>query len=207
MIVNKSQDLGLLGELENASASMFVPFVGYLFTCDQSSSTRYGYYNNLERASRIKAYKQIVSKNYLSGRRPSEKENESDEELEDEEELDEEDEEENGEAKAQDKQTVCSSRSDNDLRVKKSVTFLAHVVEHKKQNSLSPSSTVTTESSSNTPTTNLSKTSPFYDHNYANSSPAPLLQYNSLIAMLKSSKLPKQEAGNYLKRINCILFM
>lgn len=43
------------------AASMFVPFVGYLFTCDQGSCTRYCYYNGLEKRRKMKLYKQLTS--------------------------------------------------------------------------------------------------------------------------------------------------
>ena len=46
---------------ENDTETMFVPFVGYLFTLDSGSSTRYNYYNNLERYRAIKSYRQILT--------------------------------------------------------------------------------------------------------------------------------------------------
>lgn len=57
----------------NSAASMFVPYVGYLFTCDHDSCTRYCYYNGLEKRRRVKIYKQLTRTkvNSSSGRRSS----------------------------------------------------------------------------------------------------------------------------------------
>ncbi len=59
----------------NISTSMFVPCVGYLFTCDLESTGRYCYYNNLERRRRVKTYKELTR---VPGSGESEYEEESD---------------------------------------------------------------------------------------------------------------------------------
>ncbi|RNA41186.1 hypothetical protein BpHYR1_036769 [Brachionus plicatilis] len=117
------------------SACMFVPFVGHLFSCDTDSSTRYIYYNNLEKSRLSKMYKQLTGQLY-------------------------EDEEENGEedeAKFGKSRQPEITKSDNDVRIKKAVKFKA-----------------------------VRRREPPHV-----SRPAPLLQYDTLIAMLKSSKEKK----------------
>lgn len=100
---------------QSKCAEMFVPFVGYLFTHDKKSATRYSYYNKLERTRCVRVFRELISN------APYEFYDEDDE--------DEEEEELNKNIRIQ--QGVSSSKSDNDLRVKKSVTFLAHVIEHR----------------------------------------------------------------------------
>jgi len=161
---------------------MFVPSVGYLFTYDRQSAQRYSYYNKLERCRRVRVYRELIN-----------------------EELDEEDEEEGDEDEAaknaseQCQQGVSASRSDNDLRVKKSVTFLAHVVEHK-QTHLRANSSGESSSTSSSAMTTPTAASPYHKPS-AVASEAPLLQYNALIAMLKSnsqqSRQSKEEARSY----------
>jgi len=123
---------------------MFVPSVGYLFTYDRQSAQRYSYYNKLERCRRVRVYRELIN-----------------------EELDEEDEEEGDEDEAaknaseQCQQGVSASRSDNDLRVKKSVTFLAHVVEHK-QTHLRANSSGESSSTSSSAMTTPTAASPYH---------------------------------------------
>jgi hypothetical protein len=152
------------------SIQMFVPYVGYLFTWDKESCNRYAYYKNLERNIRIKQYRKLVNN------------------VEDEDEDEDDDEEDVLEDTSSphhhhhlNEQSVKSSRSYNDLRVKKSVTFLAHIIESKKSKSISPSSTNTTGTLSTSSSSSSSTTT-------KQSSP-PLLQYNALIAMLKSNSI------------------
>ena len=133
---------------QTRSTTMFVPYVGYLFTCDKESSTRYCYYNNLEKNRKIRTYKQLTSTKV----KPEEFEDDDEEE-------------ESRKKKAGLENAPVISRSDNDLRLKKSVTFLAHLIEFKKKMSRPPTSTT-----------------------LATATPAPPLQYNALIAMLNSQK-------------------
>lgn len=135
------------------STMMFVPFVGYLFSCDLDSSTRYFYYNNLEKNRRNKIYKQLTN------------------------ELDTEDDEntteEEDERGVNHKKEIDMCKSDNDLRIKKVVKF--------KPVKLRQVQMVRKE--------------------------APLLQYDTLIAMLKSSKEKKPQPPtslNLVKNSNTI---
>jgi len=117
---------------------MFVPLVGYLFTYDKESAQRYSYYNKLERCRRVRIYRELTCE-YM------------------EEDDDEEDEEDEGykNGNIQNQQGVSASKSDNDLRVKKSVTFLAHVIEHRQVNLRTPQSSgesTSTSSAAITPT-------------------------------------------------------
>ena len=210
------------------SSIMFVPFVGHLFTCDHESIKRYCYYNNLEKNRRAKIYKQLIKNknekiikliNQTLYDDEDSDEEEEDEEEEEEGEDEEEEDEEKGARKANKKggkQMNTTSKSDNDLRAKKSVKFLPHanttidIKRNKNSNSVSPSSTITTEASestaASTPTSllNPEKSSPFYDHAYVakqqqqQPSNAPLLQYNALIAMLKSNASVKAQKDHIL---------
>lgn len=103
-----------LVHFNSKSKIMFVPFVGCLFTCDGDSTTRYNYYNKIERTRKLRTYRELTSNVQL--------EDYDDEDDEEDEILD---------KNIEVQQGVVTSRSDNDLRVKKSVTFLAHVIEHK----------------------------------------------------------------------------
>ena len=84
------------------------------------------------------------------------------------------------------------SRSDNDLRAKKSVTFLAHVIEHRHRVSHQSSASGSTSgsgggaSASSTALATPVAASPC--HGKAESE-APPLQYGALIAMLKANSL------------------
>lgn len=132
------------------STLMFVPFVGYLFSCDMDSSTRYIYYNSVEKNRLTKMYKQLTG-----------------EVFEDEEEINEEE-----ESKTVKSKQLELTKSDNDLRIKKMVKF-----------------------------------KPIRPKEPANSfKPAPLLQYDTLIAMLKSSKEKKARitTGVNVKNSNII---
>ena len=179
------------GAIPSSCSHMFVPVVGYLFTCDKESTTRYCYYNNIERSRRIKAYRQLVANKH--GRH-----NEDSEEDEDEDEN-EEDTSNNSEQtnKTTGAAAISSSRSDNDLRVKKSVTFLAHVIEKTRLKSVSPSTTTTGGSSSSSASSSALATpvaaSPYHAAAAAPKPDAPLLQYNALIAMLKSNSEQKKQ--------------
>ncbi len=200
-----------------SSSLMFVPLVGHLFTCDHESTKRYAYYNKLEKNRRIKIYKQLIkNKNEkiikLINQRlyvDDEEDDDDDDDDDDDEDEDEFEDEDTGEGRREEREKKClTSKSEQDLRVKKSVTFLAHANTIKPpSSSISPSSTITTDTAS-TPTflNDPDKTSPFYDHAYdANKrqqqqepppttiSNAPLLQYNALIAMLKSNASAKAQ--------------
>ena len=186
-----------------SSTQMFVPFVGYLYTWDKDSTTRYVYYNNLERTRRIKAYRQLIKRPH------SIYDEEDDDDEEDEEELcSQQATKPESEPKKQQQHTspqvVSTSRSYNDLRVKKSVTFLAHLIENSakkfKTNSLSPSTTIETTatlstSSSSSSTATAKENSPFTPKipTTATKSNAPLLQYDALIAMLKSTSIQQHQ--------------
>lgn len=167
---------------------MFVPFVGFLFTHDKGSSNRYAYYNKLELSRRYKMFCELTSSMMYYD------ENDDDD--------DEEESDLNRNLELQ--QGVSGSKSDNDLRVKKSVTFLAQVIEYKQQlrNRSSGESSSVSSSALTTPTAtsphhvvsnklSLSKQTPELDTN--KKSDAPLLQYNALIAMLKSNALQNKK--------------
>lgn len=51
----------MLLKKDTSSHIMFVPLVGYLFTCDHESSTRYCYYNGLEKKRKNTIYKQLTN--------------------------------------------------------------------------------------------------------------------------------------------------
>ena len=134
---------------------MFVPFVGHLFTCDSGSTMRYTYYNNLEKNRRAKIYKQLIkNKNENLIKRinqtlyDEDNEDNDDDDDDEEEEEDENDDEEIGDDT--DEKSGCqskhaaTSKSDNDLRVKKSVTFIPHANTTINISKVSPSSTITT---------------------------------------------------------------
>jgi hypothetical protein len=156
------------------STIMFLPFTGHLFSCDIQSETRYTYYNNFTNKRKYKMYKMIC--NFTNS-------NDDDDDDDDDNYVDN-----NIPVKnlSTTKQNI-NSQSDNDLRrVKKSVSFLNRVIEYKQLRSkISPSSTTTT-----TTDTSLSKeASPIHlkiKQTKMDEREAPLLQYNSLIALLKS---------------------
>lgn len=132
------------------STLMFVPLVGYLFSCDTDSSTRYMYYNNLEKNRLSKMYKLLTGEFC-----------EYDEENTEEDEI-----------KIVKNKLPEITKSDNDLRIKKAVKF-----------------------------------KPIKPREPAHMpKPAPLLQYDTLIAMLKSSKekKPRIASGLDLKNSNTI---
>ncbi|CAF0867022.1 unnamed protein product [Brachionus calyciflorus] len=136
--------------LKLKSTMMFVPLVGYLFSCDTDSSTRYFYYNNLEKNRISKIYKQLT--NEVTD------ENESEENTEGEED----------EKTFENSKKNDITRSDNDLRIKKIVKF--KLIKLKKETLM-------------------------------RKEPPPLLQYEALIAMLKSSKDKKITAPNSLNLV------
>ncbi len=77
--------------LLSISTTMFVPCVGYLFTCDLESTGRYCYYNNLERRRRVRVYKELTRKVGYSDSPESycdEEEEESDDDDDDEDDTD-----------------------------------------------------------------------------------------------------------------------
>ena len=172
---------------KKTSTQMFVPYVGYLYTWDKDSSTRYVYYNNLERSRRIKSYRQIIKSKKLFKTDDEEDEEDEDEydDLEDE-----------SKQKQLNEPIVHTSRSYNDLRVKKSVTFLSHVIEHIQSNKKSKSNSISPSSTNTTIETGIS--SPITLPTIKQLRPAaPLLQYDALIAMLKSNSIQKnQETKN-----------
>jgi hypothetical protein len=159
------------------SEQMFVPYVGHLFTCDHESTKRYVYYNNLEKNRRTKIYRQLIrNKNEKliklinqtlyddDDNEDGEDEEEGDEDDEEEEEEDDDDEyEDEDECRyLEDKPKIhplITSKSDNDLRFRKSVKFIPHAnttINIRTEEAISPSSTITTNdtttSASSTPT-------------------------------------------------------
>lgn len=173
---------------------MFVPFVGFLFTHDKGSASRYAYYNKLERNRRFRSYRALTSGTSFVG------------ECDDDEDEDETDDETGNEKNRMDfHETGAISRSDNDLRVKKSVTFLAHVIEHRHQLRNQSSGSSAASSAMATPTVasphhnkaSLSKQSSTEDSQppaqQQLKQEAPLLQYNALIAMLKSNSMQNKK--------------
>ena len=182
-----SEKNDIINEKKNISKQMtfmFVPSTGYLFTCDHESSTRYRYYNTLEQKRRLKNYYQLtnvnekINKNIVNGY--DIEENNLNRDYFDNSEFD------CVETSILNNRNSSlyyngksfnESKSENDLRVKKSVTFLSSVKEHvdQKKNLLT--------SSSPKETSLLSK----------NNKKAPLLQYNNLIAMLNTNPLEKNE--------------
>ena len=195
------------GAIPSRCSHMFVPVVGYLFTCDKESTTRYCYYNKIERSRRVKAYRQLVA-NKHSNRHGEDSEEEEEDEEENEDETSN-----NSEqtSKASGGAAITSSRSDNDLRVKKSVTFLAHVIENTRLKSVSPSTTTTGGSSSSSSASSSAlatpvAASPYHAVAAAPKPDAPLLQYNALIAMLKlnSEQKKQQQQQEVIKKKNKI---
>lgn len=169
------------------ATDMFVPLVGYLFTCDQESCTRYRYYNNLERNRRFKIYKQLTNTSLNEKKQHllnnlnitnAEMDVMDDQDL-----LADDDDSITLKAKTANyfdniKQPITSSKSDNDLRFKKSVTFLANV----KQKQMSPDEEPSSSSIATTGTKVVKN-----DTKEPSKRAAPPLQYNTLINMLKSS--------------------
>lgn len=161
---NNSSSIYRLPPMLSISALMFLPGVGYLFTCDLESTCRYCYYNNLERRRRVRAYKELINRY---------DETDEDDEMDDEDPT---------------ATTSCGTRTDerqyvlrthnseNDLGVRNVLDFL---ITERVVNNQDKSSTLTTNTNSNS--------SSYSNHNEEKKS-APPLQYNALIAMLKSAK-------------------
>ena len=61
---------------------MFVPLVGFLFTHDSESASRYAYYNKLERHRRFRAYRQLTAATTSFDEHDEEDEDENEEEQE-----------------------------------------------------------------------------------------------------------------------------
>jgi hypothetical protein len=172
---------------------MFVPSIGYLFTCDHESITRYRYYNALEHKRRLKNFYQLTNSNLNEKQNNNlvksytiEKNNDKD--CIDNCELD---------CDKTDSNILINrksylyyngksfneSKSENDLRAKKSVTFLSNAVDYvsQKQNSLLPTSRSERIFLLNNNSNN----------NNRDEIKAPLLQYNNLIALLNTNPLDK----------------
>jgi hypothetical protein len=184
------------------SSIMFVPYVGYLFSCDNDSSIRYSYYNNLETKRKVRNFKNIIRKPVELD--TGEFDNEDEEEDEEEEEAQSDTDEltannNNNKRNVNKKQSskLLLVKSDSDLRVKKPNIPLENLIvnmkkrillPHTQQKIINTNSTAKYTNLSSTSTPSLVCKSANAEKTSGSKSGAPPLQYNALIAMLKSAK-------------------
>lgn len=190
------------------SSIMFVPYVGYLFSCDNDSSIRYSYYNNLETKTKVRNYKNII-------RKPVEFYADDVDDDEDEEEEEEENQSDIDELISNNKNRnenkkqpskLLFVKSESDLRVKKPNIPIENLIGNMRNRRIllpqSSRQTITTTTSinknmhrSSISTPSLVGNSQKTEKTSGSKSDAPPLQYNALIAMLKSTKHTNTSTG------------